>query len=44
VLGGARNDLPNMDQFNQRQANLPHHAGLTDAEVETVIAAVKAGW
>jgi perosamine synthetase len=44
VFGGARKDLPNMDRFNDHQASVPLHAGLTDDEVETVIAAVKAGW
>ena len=44
MFGGARKDLPNMDQFNEHQASVPLHAGLSDEEVETVIAAVKAGW
>jgi perosamine synthetase len=44
VFGGVREDLPNMRRFNNEQASVPLHAGLTDAEVETVIAAVKAGW
>jgi hypothetical protein len=33
-----------MARFNEQQASVPLHAGLTDGEVETVIAAVKAGW
>jgi perosamine synthetase len=44
VFGGAREDLPGMRRFNDDQASVPLHAGLTDEEVETVIAAVKAGW
>ncbi|MGD0349456.1 MAG: DegT/DnrJ/EryC1/StrS family aminotransferase [Verrucomicrobiota bacterium] len=44
VFGGVRKDLPNMDRFNNDQASVPLHAGLTDEEVETVIAAVTAGW
>ena len=44
VFGGVRPDLPNMDRFNAHQASVPHHAGLTDLEVEKVIASVKAGW
>jgi perosamine synthetase len=44
IFGGRRNDLPNTDRFNDNQASVPLHSGLTDEEVETVIAAVKAGW
>jgi perosamine synthetase len=44
VFGGIHKDLPNMYRFNNDQASVPLHAGLTDEEVETVIAAVKAGW
>jgi perosamine synthetase len=44
VFGGVRKDLSGMDQFNDMQASVPLHAGLTDSEVEAVIAAVKAGW
>ena len=44
VFGGARKDLPNMARFNDHQASVPLHAGLSDEEVETVIGSVKAGW
>ena len=44
VFGGARKDLPNIDRFNDHQASVPLHAGLSDDEVEKVIEAVKAGW
>jgi perosamine synthetase len=44
VFGGLRQDLLNMGRFNQEQASVPLHAGLTDEEVEKVIAAVKTGW
>ncbi|SRR6266446_233281 len=44
VFGGRRKDLPNMDHFNNHQASVPLHGGLSDEEVGTVIAAVKAGW
>jgi len=40
----VRKDLPNMRRFNDAQASVPLHAGLTDEESEAVIAAVKAGW
>ncbi|HWX17784.1 MAG TPA: DegT/DnrJ/EryC1/StrS family aminotransferase [Chthoniobacterales bacterium] len=44
VFGGRRKDLLNMDRFNDHQASVPLHAGLSDEEVGTVIATVKAGW
>jgi perosamine synthetase len=44
VFGGRRKDLPNMNHFNDHQASVPLHGGLSDEEVGTVIAAVKAGW
>jgi perosamine synthetase len=44
IFGGIGKDLPNMNRFNNSQASVPLHAGLADKEVETVIAAVKAGW
>jgi dTDP-4-amino-4,6-dideoxygalactose transaminase len=44
VFGGTSKDLSNMDWFNDHQASVPLHAGLSDEEVETVIEAVKAGW
>jgi perosamine synthetase len=44
VFGGARKDLPNMDHFNEHQASVPLHAGLSEDEVERVITAVKTGW
>ncbi len=44
VFGGTRTDLPNMDRFNEHQASVPLHAGLTDDEAQTAIAAVQAGW
>lgn len=44
VFGGVRKDLPNMDHFNDHQASVPLHAGLSDKDVHKVIAAVKAGW
>src|SRR5207302_9803458 len=34
VFGGVRKDLPNMRRFNDAQASVPLHAGLTDEESE----------
>lgn len=44
LLGGLRNDLPAMDFFDREQIALPVHGGLSDNDVETVIAAVRKGW
>lgn len=44
VFGGLRVELENMRRFNDDQASVPLHAGMSDDEVETVIAAVKSGW
>jgi len=44
VFGGVRRELPGMRQFDEAQASLPLHAGLTDEEVAQVLAAVRAGW
>lgn len=41
---GGKQELENMRRFDDLQAAVPLHAGLSDTDVETVIAAVKAGW
>lgn len=43
-FGGRKKDLPNQDQFNETQINLPIHDGLTTKNVEAVIKAITAGW
>ena len=44
VFGGQRDDLPGQDVFNREQVSLPIHFGLSDEDVEKVVAAVQAGW
>jgi perosamine synthetase len=44
VFGGRRRDLPNMARFEDAQASLPLHAGLTDEDAAHVVSAVRAGW
>ncbi|HWA15629.1 MAG TPA: DegT/DnrJ/EryC1/StrS family aminotransferase [Gemmatimonadales bacterium] len=44
VLGGLRTDLPGQTEFNANQIALPCHEGLSDNDVDRVIAAVQAGW
>lgn len=44
VFGGQREDLPGQDLFNREQVSLPIHFGLSDEDVENVVAAVQAGW
>jgi dTDP-4-amino-4,6-dideoxygalactose transaminase len=39
-----RTDLPGQTEFNARQIALPCHEGLSDADVDRVIAAVRSGW
>ena len=44
VFGGLCKDLVNQKKFNNNQIAIPIHKGLTDNDVERVIAAVKSGW
>ncbi len=44
LFGGLRGDLPGTDAFDADQINLPVHEALTEADVQTIIAAVQAGW
>jgi perosamine synthetase len=44
VFGGHCSDLVGQAIFNEEQVSLPIHFGLSDADIEQVIAAVKAGW
>lgn len=44
VFGGPCSDLVGQAIFNEEQVSLPIHFGLSDADIEQVIAAVKAGW
>ncbi len=44
VFGGIKNDLSNMNVFNEYQVSVPVHSGLTDEEIELVTVSVRAGW
>lgn len=44
VFGGQREDLVGQDLFNREQVSLPIHFGLSNEDLEKVIAAVRAGW
>lgn len=44
ILGGRRDDLVNQARFDESQTNLPCHEGLTDEQVNYIIAAVQQGW
>jgi perosamine synthetase len=44
VFGGQRDDLPGQDLFDREQVSLPIHFGLSDEDLEKVVAAVRAGW
>jgi len=42
--GGHRGDLPGQAAFDARQVSIPVHDGLTDDDLHTIVAAVRAGW
>lgn len=44
VFGGLAPDLPGAERFDALHIAVPLHDGLSDAEVEQVIEAIKAGW
>lgn len=44
VFGGLTPDLPGAEKFDREQIHIPIHEGLTDADVDQVIGAIKAGW
>jgi len=44
VFGGLTPDLPGQERFNEHQVAIPNHQGLSDEEVEKIIATVKSGW
>ena len=44
VFGGLTPDLPGAEVFDAEHIAVPLHDGLSDAEVEQVIEAVRAGW
>jgi perosamine synthetase len=44
VFGRVNTDLPNQSYFDDHQAALPVHIGLTDDDVASVVRAVRAGW
>jgi len=44
IFGGLCIDLPGQAVFNEEQVSLPINYGLSDAEIEQVIDAVKSGW
>jgi perosamine synthetase len=43
-FGGIRKDLEGQARFEKTQIHIPMHDALSEEDVETVIAAVKAGW
>ena len=44
IFGGIREELSGQKLFDERYVCLPMNARLTDAEIERVVAAVRAGW
>lgn len=44
LFGGVRQDLPHQARFDSEQVQIPCRASLTDDEVMSVLASIKAGW
>jgi perosamine synthetase len=44
VFGGLRTDLPNQERFDHSQVNIPIYSSLTDEQMETIVATIRAGW
>ncbi len=44
IFGGMRDDLPGQAAFSERQVALPVHHGLSDDDVEKIVATVRSGW
>jgi perosamine synthetase len=44
VFGGPYSDLVNQAYFDEHQIALPIHIGLTNEDVQQIVAAVQAGW
>ena len=44
IFGGQREELVNQAWFNDRQIAIPLHDALTEADVHTVIEAIRSGW
>lgn len=44
IYGGERRDLPNLERFTEMHVSLPVHTGLTDDDVQYVVAAIRQGW
>src|SRR5438093_819585 len=44
VFGGIRRGLAGQTAFDERQVSIPVHEGLTEDDVQSVIAAIRSGW
>jgi len=44
IFGGRRDDLPNLDRYEQTHISIPLHNHLTDEDVEYVIECIRGGW
>jgi dTDP-4-amino-4,6-dideoxygalactose transaminase len=44
VFGGIHRGLEGQTAFDERQVSIPVHDGLTDDDVQSVIAAIRSGW
>lgn len=44
IFGGITPNLPNQENFNEKQVSIPMHDGLTDDDLELIIKKIKGGW
>jgi perosamine synthetase len=44
VLGGRRDDLPNMDSIEENYIVLPLHMHMTEKDVNYVCDVIRSGW
>jgi len=44
IFGGERQDLPIMNQIEDKYISIPLHNHLTNDDVEKVIKTIKSGW
>lgn len=44
IFGGQRQDLPNMNELENKYISIPLHNHLTDDDIEKIIKIIKSGW
>jgi len=44
VFGGRRNDMPNLDKYQDTYICIPMHQGITDDNAQYIVDSIKGGW